>query len=116
MMLAECPERVDAGNPYRPDATITVVERYFIAEEACESCSRQAKQLEELEGSVPSPLTIDLMTDANIYRRLMDRCRAHPRWQPTVDWIGVALALMVRGDPARGIPGDPCLLCYVQGS
>jgi hypothetical protein len=116
LILGECPYRVDAGNPYQPEATITAVERWVIVGEAYKSSCRQAAILQTLDGSMPSPMTTEVMGDRDVYQRLEKRYRADPTWQAAMDWLRQAFARVVHGDPHRGLSGDASFLCHIQGT
>ena len=116
LVLAECPYRVPAGNPFQPEATITAVERRVIAEVSYESCCRQAGRLQMWDGRTPSPETLDMMRERDLWHRMEQRYHDHPSWRPAMDWLQAAFARVVHGDPERGLRGDASFLAYIQGA
>ena len=117
-ILAECPYRIAAGNPYNPSATVTLVERAVIADVAEEATRRQLdgcpKELTAW-GWEPTSLALELIADLGMYHRLAVRCRAHAFYAVAVEWIGRALGREVYGDQGRGIRPDPSFLHFVTG-
>ena len=118
-VLAECPYRVNAGNPFNRAATVTVVERAIIADVAKDATVRQLegcpRELTAL-GWQPTPLSLELVADLGVYERVAARFRAHPLYQPAIDWLALAFSRVLRGDQERGIRPDPSFLWGIVGT
>lgn len=117
-ILAECPHRVPACNPFNPDATMTVVERALAAEIAEQDTVSQLRGCpRELTaaGWEPTPLALELIADLATYHKIAVKYRNHVDFGRSITWLGAALGRVVHGDPARGIRSDPSFLISVTG-
>ncbi len=119
VVLSECPYRVPAGNPFNPEATVTLVERAIAAELAKEGTARQLRGApRELTaiGWEPTPLSIELVADLGLYTRMAAKYRSHPQFEPALDWLCRAFGCIAYGDPGRGVRSDPSFLPFVTGA
>ncbi len=119
MVLAECPERVPAGNPFNPEATTTLVERAIQAEIAVEATLHQLRGCPReltVNGWEPTPLSLELVEDLGVYQRMATKYRAHPKFQRALDWLCGAFGRIAYGDPERGVRSDPSFLPFVTGA
>ena len=119
VILAECPDRVYAGNDFEPEAKITVVERAIIAEIAIQDTARQLMGCpRELtaNGWEPTPLSLSLVRDLEDYTTMAARFRAHPSWNPSMSYLAKAFARVAFGDRERGEVGDASFLPHILGA
>ena len=111
--------RIPAGNPYRPELTITAVERAIIAELAYEDTDRQLKGRppQELRDGVwvPCPATLSLVRDLNLWDSMIDRYRAHSLFAPALHWLARAFGRIVYGDATIGQRPDATFLPLIHG-
>jgi len=116
VILAECPYRVRAGNPFRDDATITAVERAIIAEIAYEQECKAVGHLQMLQGRTPWPETLEAQQWRDLWLRMARRYRADPTWPSAMLWLQQAFGRVVHGDPERGLSSDAAFLVFVIGT
>jgi hypothetical protein len=116
LILAECPYRAIAGDPFGGWFTVTPVERAIKAELEYTRLERIAARLQTWQGAVEWRETVLAMQDRDMARLLAQHYRGHPAWQPAMSWLVGEFELLVYGDPARGVRGDASFLPYVQGT
>ncbi len=116
LILAECPYRALAGDPFGGWFTVTPVERAIKAEVDYERFERIAARLQTWQGVVEWPETALAMKDRDMARLLAQRYRGHPAWKTAMSWLVREFGLLVHGAPARGMRGDASFLPYVQGA
>ena len=115
VILAECPYRVRAGNPFRDDATITAVERAIIAEVAYERECHAVGRLQMLQGRTAWPVTVETQHWRDLWLKMAKRFRADPTWPAAMLWLREAFGRVVHGDPEHGVSSDKAFLVYVEG-
>lgn len=116
LVLAECPDRVRAGNPFRDDATITAVERAVIAEVEYERERQAVARLQKLQGRHVWPDTVEAQRWRDLWWRMARRYRADPTWPAAMLWLRQAFGRIVHGDPRRGLSSDAAFLMFVTGA
>jgi hypothetical protein len=116
LILAECPYRTIAGDPFGGWFTVTPVERAIKAEVDYLRFERIAARLQTWQGVVEWPETARAMKDRDMARLLARRYRAHPAWAPAMEWLAREFGRLVYGDPARGMRGDASFLPHIQGT
>ena len=110
LILAECPYRAIAGDPFGGWFTVTPVERAIRAEDDYVRFERIAARLQTWQGVVEWPETALAMQDRDMARLLAQHYRGHPTWQPAMSWLAREFGRLIHGDPARGVRGDASFL------
>jgi hypothetical protein len=116
VVLAECPYRVRAGNPFHDDATITAVERTIIAEVAYEQECKAVGRLQMMQGRDVWRETVEGQRWRDLWFRMARRFRADPTWPSAMLWLRHAFGRLVHGDPEHGQSPDAAFLFFVTGT
>ena len=114
LILAECPHRAIARDPFNGWYTVTPVERAIRAEDDYLRFERIAARLQTWQGVVEWPDTVLAVRDRDLARLLAQRYRAHPLWLPALRWLAQEFVRLVYGDGK--MRGDASFLPYIQGT
>lgn len=115
LVLAECPQRVPAGDVFNGWYTVTPVERALAALVTFQHLCHEVGNLQMLQGTDVWPETAALQKERDLWDLLARRYRVHPLWTPAMLWLCEAFGKIVFGDPERGLRGDASFLPFVLG-